>query len=630
MSKSAFDLLQESLHTVRLHGWCAQTYDLLEQLRTALPETAPDALAKIDAKLEEKIAGSLSMDERVLSLLIFSMRGAQMTHISELAFTKLRGKLSRQAYNVFLRFFYENTVPIPTDLVYDITQRTYLTYQRAIYRTMQIQEFDSHVPASLVVLYLTLLLCTDNLNEQNRAMVHLLLSRIDEPLPASVQITVTNAMDTLEAVVEEVAEKKETVLSAPLRVNQVPRAEWGKRQRASDALPAVREDERQVDAEAPPSERFEERPRSTYVNDQPTTAAPTGATAPSNDRESGFRLEERNRDVAKHRSSPAPREAAEPPAAPSLSTRSDEHAPADAAGAPPEASAPAGHARPAVEGALNAREDENERGAYAARAIDSSAGASFPDVTIRDFTPQARPSRFSIRFSKRSEELEAILDKLDGANPAQSASTAVSEPDQSEGTLATKPREAGRLRRLLPGGETSWRWYIPWAAATLVAVLLFTVAAPATGGETQELPNPPAPGLEAQVQRTPPAEAQPAASVSQPEAVARTTVTHSEAVSPATVTHSEAVSPVSSPASRFALAESDGALVWRPESGDSLWALFSHYLATGAPPLALEADQTWQGFLQRVSALNPEIAEIDLIQPSQPILIERDSAARAQ
>ncbi|MFP4378515.1 MAG: hypothetical protein ACLFP4_15845, partial [Spirochaetales bacterium] len=82
--------------------------------------------------------------------------------------------------------------------------------------------------------------------------------------------------------------------------------------------------------------------------------------------------------------------------------------------------------------------------------------------------------------------------------------------------------------------------------------------------------------------------------------------------------------------SRFALAESDGALVWRPESGDSLWALFSHYLATGAPPLALEADQTWQGFLQRVSALNPEIAEIDLIQPSQPILIERDSAARAQ
>jgi hypothetical protein len=72
------------------------------------------------------------------------------------------------------------------------------------------------------------------------------------------------------------------------------------------------------------------------------------------------------------------------------------------------------------------------------------------------------------------------------------------------------------------------------------------------------------------------------------------------------------------------------AILWIPRRGDSLWKLHGHLQAAEDlpyPALDRLGRSYWQLFLSRVKALNPGLAEPDLILPRQPIRLGRASGA---
>jgi hypothetical protein len=73
---------------------------------------------------------------------------------------------------------------------------------------------------------------------------------------------------------------------------------------------------------------------------------------------------------------------------------------------------------------------------------------------------------------------------------------------------------------------------------------------------------------------------------------------------------------------RFRVDDGAEMILWFPRRGDSLWKLHSYLQAAEDvpyPALTRLGQTYWQLFLSRVKALNPGLAEPDLIIPSQPI-----------
>ncbi len=114
-----------------------------------------------------------------------------------------------------------------------------MTYQRAILQAMKIDKFESAYDANQIVLFMTQLLCRIDLNEQNRAILYLLLSRIDAPLPEALSLAVTQAMKNLEDVIRDVELRKERVLSesTPLVTAETHGNPWAPRSKPSAAAP---------------------------------------------------------------------------------------------------------------------------------------------------------------------------------------------------------------------------------------------------------------------------------------------------------------------------------------------------------------------------------------------------------
>jgi hypothetical protein len=595
--QSVQSLLDDTYRMVRVHGWCAQSYQLLDELHAAV-SGSQESSRHLEAEARRRLATVESNDERVLSLGVLHDTGSGAADLAELAYRHLDGRLSTQGFVFFQRYLFDNLSPIPEQITYEITQRVFISFQRAVFQAMQISEFTSDFEPEQVALYLTLLLCRNSLNEQNRAMVFLLLSRIDAPLPPGIRNAVASGMRDLRDVVREVEERKESVLSDTLRpeteratvdwevhrgLPQEPAApapggltnastRVSKRERADFAVPEPETPERRVPREADPA-------RSEVMN-QRTDILPDP-----------------------------------------LGQRQAMRAPAQTTGRRPSrrqrAPLPEGIGDDRSTGPKGAELSQPEGGARERADLATQMptprppGAREPDSQKAE-TRRARRAEgrlFAIKFSRQTSELAALLETVRevvervAAGPThedRAPQAKAAEPDPAAAAAPAPADAPGAVPTGLPAKRRSVRFWIVFAAILLALGVGTVIVLASRDRGSPETPSPPVPAAPSQPGPAVPAPAAPMDAQPEPEP------------------------PSGSTAGPRLVVEGSG-LTWYPQAGDSLWRLYNYVRTTPDAPgeLGTLAARGWQAFLARVSSLNPDMEVPDLIQPNGPIVVVR-------
>jgi hypothetical protein len=204
--------LESCFQFVRLHGWCDQTHQKIDEVLAELRRRTPEQTALIEPMID-RLRALGSVEERLFCLVVLERLGVPVSKIAELTLQVLKNQISENDLAFLSRYFFDGGYPLPAPIVADITKGNFFTYKRAIYQAMAITELASDYSGAHVLLFLVQLLCRNSLNEQNRAILYVLLSRIDVDRPPGLAAIVRSAMQVLAGLVREVAERGQAVLA---------------------------------------------------------------------------------------------------------------------------------------------------------------------------------------------------------------------------------------------------------------------------------------------------------------------------------------------------------------------------------------------------------------------------------
>ena len=571
---------------MRLHGWCDQSEEKISGLYLRLQEQ-PDGAAGFERTILESFVRLGSREEKLMALAVLHRLNVAAEKLADLTLLNLENQINEKDGAFILHHYFGDVLPVPSALVYDVTKGNFISYKRALYRALQVSQFDSPFEPAQVLLFLVQLLCRDSLNEQNRAIVYLLISRIDIDLPESVGRIVLAAMARLHGLVDEVERRHEAVLVDEMGPDEAtlgdPRPDPATPEAPGKVLLAA---------------AFRESPGAALpvaLDDVPTPAGarvPQGQLAPTAKPEPLAAVP----GEPGHSPKPLPVSAAPGP------TR-EGWVPA---AVPGEAGAvPRTTARAPLDRSLAT---EPGRWGQAHLEVESTPVPRGPSARGQTEPPpgQSAPSRFVIRFNRDSRELAALVEQV--AHPA----------DRPEPPPASGPRNPARR----PPDKTP------------------PVAKPVTR-EPPSAPVPEAPTMNASAANPPPGEPTPeaAAPVAEPVSsvrVARRWPFVAFAAAGLVVAgialgwgllSSPTPRSVSAPASQAVatpvVSEPSPphpalASTWSPRPGESLWTLFQS-LGGGHSSLTGLAGLSWGEFVKAIQAANPEITVPNLIFTRQAI-----------
>ncbi len=210
MEESDLSARLEDLYTlVRLHGWCNQLVNGIADIVPILsPGNQLSGFSRINAEIGSDAA---TKREIVLSIVLLKKTGTPVSQITDIVYSKLADRLDFKDINFLLQVFFNNKQPLPSSLTYDITNKVYLSFRRALKRALEIDSVMSFHNPEVIVLYLTLLLCRVDLNKENKAIVFFLLSRVDVDLPPIIAEGVSEYIKGIQAIIEEVASSEEEI-----------------------------------------------------------------------------------------------------------------------------------------------------------------------------------------------------------------------------------------------------------------------------------------------------------------------------------------------------------------------------------------------------------------------------------
>lgn len=657
--------LRELFEFAHINKWCTQLDERITAFVASVPDTDREPLRVL---LERECVGADAHNEQVVLVILLGRElGARVIDTTERLFARLRERLDLADQRFVSAHLFGGDLPLPSDVNHDIVARPYLSFRRAISRAMDIETVSSTFSASEVALYLTLIMCRADLNEQNRAMLSFLLSRIDAELPQNVLEGVFVYLRSLRTVIAEVEGQGDAALAKEFHYSDEPTIEDRSRQTDEPTHAAPVASEPRPPAPAPPtpgataaSARNEPAPRSAGADTAPrVTTEPRPPRAPaSTDRP--VRSPDRAPDTPRS-DEPAPMAPDRASAGgPGISRAPDPDRERRGA-APPtrDAGAP-----PAEIGTVAAAARSDRHGDF-----DPAQGSIPPEGDTGPRSERPRPTEdavpaeeHTIYFNRNTAELLRIIDGLDrddrpADTPARETppiattppTDARQRPDRpvalSEGGGATQTRRSGkRLRRAAIA--------IVAAALSVIAVLTLwpdrspaepsvgTSAAASNGAVTD-----PAPSIDRTEVETPEAvsgAASDAATVAPPE-------TSGDAVPSAAATDPAAsidrtggeppgaarrgpsdtatVAPESPDAAGAYRIEFDGdRFVWTVQSGQTGWELFR---AAGSAPIAgdgavryaVPQRVTWAQYILDVFAANPALAQFRIITPGQRIVL---------
>ena len=288
------------------------------------------------------------------------------------------------------------------------------------------------------------MLCRIDLNEQNRAILHLLLSRIDAPLPEKLDRAVTQAMANLYDIIRDVDLRQDKVLSEahPQPPIGSKNDYWSSLQRPVPGPVRGLETPRTP----APSAQADPSPFDRPSRAEPRAAATSAAASPQPGTLSVPGIEERDYGKKSAASAqPGPAAAGKPEQkAETLTMKSELGRSGPAVGA-----VPAAGGRPNQSLAIDF---------FSERSLSGSTAALGPD----------QPQGFTIRFNKERTELSSLLSLLETAPPTADAVAPIVEQPREEDRPAPIRRKPDRKRKLSP-------WWGGIFFALLVGLLVFVI-----------------------------------------------------------------------------------------------------------------------------------------------------------
>ena len=215
--------LRNVFEFAHINSWCTQ----LDERIAAFIESVPDNDREpVQLLLEREYVSADAHNEQVVLVVLLGRKlGGRVIDTTERLFARLRGRLSLADQRFLSTHLFGGPGPLPSDVNHDIVARPYLSFRRAISRAMSIETVSSTFTASEVGLYLTLIMCRADLNEQNRAILSFLLSRIDAELPQNVLEGVFVYLRSLRTVIAEVEGQGDAALTKEFHYSDEPTIE---------------------------------------------------------------------------------------------------------------------------------------------------------------------------------------------------------------------------------------------------------------------------------------------------------------------------------------------------------------------------------------------------------------------
>ncbi len=188
-----------------LHSWTNQIDEMIIDFLSNITENEEI----IEYLLDEMQSENFNNEQNIISLVLLKYFDYPVLQIIDLANEKLYGKISKNDINFFKKHLFSGTLPLSSELSYDITNRSFLSPKKAIKRAMQIDSVISKENPQLTVLYMCFILSRMDMNEENRAMVAFLLLRIDIDLPPGLQQRVYKYLWEYKDIIQELLEEEE-------------------------------------------------------------------------------------------------------------------------------------------------------------------------------------------------------------------------------------------------------------------------------------------------------------------------------------------------------------------------------------------------------------------------------------
>ncbi|MEW5817399.1 MAG: hypothetical protein AB1798_18630, partial [Spirochaetota bacterium] len=173
--------LEDLFATARLYRWCEQTDSSIRFFAGLHTLENQEYLEKLlNAKLESP---HLYKEEFIILLILFHLLHKDYSWLATFAHLHLSEKLYENDFNFLIAHLFNNTVPLPKSLTYDITERLFFTIQN-IY-TKLVADFKK-VPyknGQQILLFMTLHNCRVDLNVQNKELINIILANIELTVP---------------------------------------------------------------------------------------------------------------------------------------------------------------------------------------------------------------------------------------------------------------------------------------------------------------------------------------------------------------------------------------------------------------------------------------------------------------
>ncbi|MCP4179984.1 MAG: hypothetical protein GY756_19660, partial [bacterium] len=210
-SKEFNEKINELFKFVSLHGWCKDVDDRLLDITENIDSNNKKILK--DSMKDRLISEKQLRDESVLSIVLLNKIDFPCIDLSENLYKILFEKIYDQDFDFLIWQMFDKKHPFPADITNNMIRRDFLSYRRAINEAFKINTIISDISSEKAVLYLTLLLCHRTLNDQNKAMIYFLLSRIDIKLPDNLFRQTMIYIYKLRSVIKAIEEDSDSALS---------------------------------------------------------------------------------------------------------------------------------------------------------------------------------------------------------------------------------------------------------------------------------------------------------------------------------------------------------------------------------------------------------------------------------
>lgn len=585
----------------RIHSWCDQLNEQIDSLLASLSkEDGNELLAYINTAYwdKESIGSHL-----VLSFVLKARLGTDELELMSSAYEKLRGRLEKSDQYFLADHLFNGYLPFSDEVGNGMLFRSYLSYKRAIYQAMQVDSLLSHFPAAKTSLYLTIILCRVDLNEQNRALLCFLLSKIDAPLPEALLQGIFRYLLALKGVITELLERGEEALADSFSYADEP--DFRQESASSKAAP-----------KPPVSPSGKERGR------QEENAAGVIEKQNSSPREPASSSD----DVQSVSDSPDERmtksESQQQRGENGLLAPLDLQDARDETGESVDKKLGSGETEALSPASLNGDKQASKLSGH--EAVGDGAGSGLDESGEGEPVPAEEPegreeeeTNYTVYFNRNSDLLDRLLHEVAETAPPkgeeeEKAPITLEAPEDSsrdEDEIKARTKAVVSSSHLRPSSIIAAGVLL--FTALLFAVLFFSGERKRPGPEAMQQP------LESVgMPAASTASAEGAPDKSAPELKDEATL-EPELEQEADSFPAPELPNSSSP---YTLEFRSGRMLWQVGKGDSLWALFQFYQGRDAG-VRISGSVNWALFLQASLEQNPELGQLELIFPQQRLFL---------